>query len=61
MCDKMKHVCIAQPLILFKRFTCNQNYLCAVLSQHFSGGDMLGAADETSAEPLRSPLAEVLL
>lgn len=39
----------------------NQNNLCRVLSQQSSGCDMLETADETSVEPLCSPLVEVLL
>lgn len=57
----MKHICLAQTLILFKGFTSNQNNLCLVLSQHITGDDMSETADERAVEPLCSPLAEVLL
>lgn len=42
----MKHVGLAQTLILFKGFTSNQNNLCPVLSQRITGDDMLETADE---------------
>lgn len=53
--------CLAETLILFKGFTCNQNNLCPALSQHIRVGDMLETADESSVEPLCSLLVEVLL
>lgn len=56
----MKHVCLAQSLILLKGFACNQNSSCPILSQRTAGA-MLETADEVSVEPLFAPLVDLLL
>lgn len=61
MCDRMKHVCLAQILILFKGFTSNKNNLYPVLSQHITGDDKSETADVPAVEPLCSPLVEVFI
>lgn len=48
MCDRMKHVCLAQTQILLKGFTSNQNNLCPVLPQHITL--VLKPADEPTVQ-----------
>lgn len=61
MRDGMKHVCLAQALVVLEGFACNQKSLRPVLSQHITAGAMLEAADKVSVELPCSPLVDLPL